>query len=149
MSALLSTFGIDWRLLTAQAVNFVVLAFALTWLLYKPVLKMVRERERVVARGVEDAERASEKLARADAEVSERVSAADKKAEEILRAARARAEAAQDELLKDARARAAAVVTDAHARAKESAAKMLRESEREIARLSLLGAERVLQHKND
>ena len=48
MSALITAFGIDWHLLFANAVNFIVLAALLTWLLYKPVMKMVAEREAVV-----------------------------------------------------------------------------------------------------
>src|SRR3989344_1599152 len=102
MGALFSTFGIDWHLLVAQTANFLILAALLTWLLYKPVLKMVREREQVIARGVEEAEEASRKLAAADTEAG----------------------------------------------AAEEAARARAGSEREIARLAILAAEKVLQKKS-
>ncbi len=145
MPALLSTFGVDWHLLIAQTVNFVILALALTWFLYKPVLRIVRERERVITKGVEDARRASEKLAHADTEASLRVIEADKKAEEILHRARTHAESMRSEMLKEAESSAVSIIADAHSRAKESAAKELRENDRHIARLAVLAAEKVLR----
>ena len=149
MQQLFSAFGIDWRFLAAQAVNFGIVLIALWYFLYQPVLRTLEERRRVVAKGVEDAEHAREKLARADSEAAERVKAADTEAQEIVRAGRMNASLARSELLKEAEIRAAAIATDATARAADAAAKMLRESEREIARLSLLAAEKVLRQKHD
>ncbi|HEX7651095.1 MAG TPA: hypothetical protein VF439_00025 [Candidatus Paceibacterota bacterium] len=144
MNALLSTFGIDWHLFIAQAVNFGVLAIALTYLLYKPVLKMIRDREAIVAKGVEDAEAASVKLAEADTESGERLKAAEQQAAGIVDTARAAASDAKAKLLKEAEARAAQVAADAEARAKEASAKALRESEKEIARLAVLAAAKAM-----
>lgn len=149
MQQLFFAFGIDWRLLIAQAINFGVVLVALWYFLYQPVLRTLEERRRVVAQGVEDAERAREKLAHADSEAAERVGAADTEAQEIVRAARTNADLARSELLREAEIRAAAIATDAAARATDAAAKMLRESEREVARLSLLAAEKVLRQKYD
>ena len=147
MGSLLSTFGIDWHLLLAQGANFLILAALLTWLLYKPVLKMVKERERVVAQGVEDAERATEKLAAADGEGAKRVREADQTATSIMETARQGAEEAKTLATKEAEARALKIVQDAEARAAEASARALRESEKEIARLALLAAEKVVREK--
>ena len=38
MEQLFEAFGIDWKLLLAQAINFGVLFLVLSYLLYKPVL---------------------------------------------------------------------------------------------------------------
>lgn len=145
MSALLETFGIDWHLLTAQVINFVILAVALTWLLYKPVLKMVKERESVVAKGVADAEEAAKRLAHADIEAGERASAAEADAEGIVERARRSAAEERARIVKEAEARSARVAADAEARAKETAAESIRKSEKEIARLALLAAEKVIR----
>jgi F-type H+-transporting ATPase subunit b len=145
MSALFSTFGIDWHLLIAQTVNFVVLLAILSWLLYKPVLKMVDERKRLVVKGVEDAEEAERKLAEADGEAAIRVGSAEKEAEEIVKGARALGAAEKATLLKEAEARAAQVERDAAARAAEDLARAKRESEKDIARLAVLAAEKVLR----
>src|SRR3989338_9910887 len=145
MSALLSTFGIDWQLLFAQGVNFIILATLLTWLLYKPVLRIVKERQEFVAKGVEDAERAAKKLAAADGEARARIGAAEEKAEGVLASAREVAGAERIRIVKEAEERAASIQKDSEARATETAAKALRDSEKEIARLAILAAEKTLR----
>jgi F-type H+-transporting ATPase subunit b len=147
MGALFSTFGIDWHLLLAQTVNFIVLACALTWLLYKPVLKVVKERERVINQGVDDAEEATQRLSHADTEVSSRLSTADKEAGAILEHARLTAGNERTRILKETEQRAVRIASDAEARAQEVTAKALRDSEREVARLAILAAEKVMRAK--
>ncbi len=144
MDALLDAFGIDWKLLIAQAVNFGILIVALYFLLYKPVLKVLEERQQLVAKGVEDAERASQKLAGADTVAAATVEKADKEAAELLATARDSAATERTRLVKEAEARAAAISADAEARSKEASAKMLRESEKEIARLAVLAAAKAM-----
>ena len=147
MSQLLAAFGIDWSLLIAQAVNFGIVLIALWYFLYKPVLAMLHKRQEVVAKGVEDAARAGEKLASADTEASKRVTAADVEADSIVSAAREAGNAEKARLLKEAEARAVAVTKDAEARAVEVAARARRESERDVARLAILAAEKVMRAK--
>jgi len=148
MQALLNAFGINGSLLLAQAVNFGVLLIALTYFLYKPVMKMIEARQKKVAQGVEDAERAAQKLAGADTEASTIVSKAETEADGIVKSARETAGSEKARLIKEAEARSAAIAVDADARAKETAAKALRESEKEVARLAVLAAEKVLRQKS-
>lgn len=145
MESLLDAFGIDWKLLIAQLVNFGVLFVALTYLLYKPVIKTLDERREKIAQGVRDAELAAEKAATADADAATVVKGAESEAEGIVSNARDLAGAEKTRIMKEAEARAAQVAADADARATETAAKALRESEREIARLAVLAAEKVLR----
>jgi vacuolar-type H+-ATPase subunit H len=51
----------------------------------------------------------------------------------------------KNRIVTDAQARAAAIEADADARAKETAAKTLRDSEKEVARLAILAAEKVMR----
>lgn len=144
MQQLFSAFGIDWRLLIAQAVNFGIVLIALRYFLYAPVMRMLEERRSVVAKGVEDAREAAEKLAGADASATERVRAGETEAEEIIKTARAAALANKAQLLSEAEARATQVAKDAEVRAAELAARIRRDSEKDIARLALLAAEKVM-----
>jgi F-type H+-transporting ATPase subunit b len=145
MGALLDAFGIQPQLLLAQAVNFAVLFGALSYLLYKPVLKTLEERRAVVAKGVEDAHAAEVALASAGEKVDHLVHSAETEAEGIVGRARTEAGVEKAKLVKDAEARAAAIAADAEARAQETAAKTLRESEKEIARLAVLAAEKAMR----
>lgn len=144
MDQLFSAFGLNLPLLMAQAVNFGILLVALYFLLYKPTLKTLDERAKKIAQGVDDANKAAEKLAGADKEAATIVGKADKEAGEVLASAREAAGEEKARLVKDAEARAAAIAADAEARAKEASAKMLRESEKEIARLAVLAAGKAM-----
>lgn len=145
MEQLFEAFGIDGKLLLAQLINFGVLFVALTWLLYKPVMKTLDERRSKIAQGVEDAEAASQKLAAADEDASKVLHGAETEAEGIVASARELAGTEKSRIVKEAEARAAQVAADADARAVETAAKALRDSEKEVARLAILAAEKVLR----
>lgn len=148
MQALLDAFGINISLLLAQAVNFGVLLVALWYFLYKPVMKIIAERQEKVAQGVIDAERAAQKLAGADSAAAAVVSKAELVADSIVADAREAATDEKSRIVKEADARAAAIAADADARAKEVAAKALRESEKEVARLAVLAAEKVIREQS-
>ena len=145
MADLLNAFGIKGSLLLAQLVNFGVLFVALSYLLYKPVMKTLDARRAKVAQGVIDADLAAEKLSTADAEASAKVQEAEVEAESIVSSAREEAGSEKSRIVKEAEARAASVAADAEARAKETSAKALRESEKEIARLAILAAEKAMK----
>lgn len=149
MSQLLAAFGIDWSLLLAQAVNFGIVLVALWYFLYKPVMTMLAKRQEVVAKGVEDAARAGDLLAGADTEVLKRMAAADEEANNIVSAAREAGKAEKARMLKEAEVRAVTVTKDAEARAAEVAARARRESERDVARLAILAAEKILKKNYD
>jgi F-type H+-transporting ATPase subunit b len=149
MQQLLSAFGIDWHLLAAQAVNFAIVVIALWYFLYKPVLAMLTKRQEIVAKSVSDAAKVEELFAGADHEAESRVKAADIEAEKIVTLARESANTEKTRLLKEADERAALVAKDADARAVETSARARRESEREVARLSILAAEKILKENYD
>lgn len=126
-------------------VNFAIVLVALWYFLYKPVLRTLEERRRVIAEGVENAARAGEKLAGADQEAANRVKKADLEAEDLMSLARESAGAEKTRLLREAEDRAAAVTKDAEMRAMETTARAQRENEKNIARLVVLAAEKVMK----
>jgi len=91
MNELLTTFGINWKLLLAQGFNFGILLVALWWFLYRPVLDMLSKRQSVIEKGVHDARAAEEQLKKAGEEAGTVVSKASQDAEEIIAVARTRA----------------------------------------------------------
>jgi len=145
MEQFFTAFGIDWRLLLIQGINFGVLLFALWYFLYGPVLKLIDERRERIAESVRVAEAASRRLDEAKVEGEKMVGAASREAEGLVAAARARAGETSAEMLKGAEARADAVLKDASARAEEAQRQALKESEREIARAAMLAAEKILR----
>ena len=147
MTELFAAFGINWKLLLVQAINFSLLLAVLWRFLYTPLLKIIDERRTKIEEGVKTAEEARMKLEAANVESEGIVGDADRKAEGILAAARTQAHEKGGELVKDAEARAKSILADAAARAEEARRQALLSSEREIAKVAMLAAEKILKQK--
>lgn len=145
MEAILTTFGIDWRLLLINVINFGVLLFALWYFLYAPVMAMLEERRTKVAAGVAAAAAAQEELKQTGVQRAKVLSAAGAEADQLLSVARAAAAAKEAEALSAAGRVAAQTVKDAEARAAELKAQAIEESKKEVAKLIVLGMEKVLK----
>ena len=145
MNELLTVFGVNWKLLLAQGINFALLLAVLSYFLYKPVLKMIDERREKIAEGVKTAEAASRSLAEAQKKSDGIVGDASREAETLVKTARARAEEKGAEIVKSAEARAEGVLTDAATRAEEAKRQAMKESEKEITRAAMLAAEKILR----
>jgi len=145
MEPLLAVFGVNWKLLLAQGINFALLLAILSYFLYKPVLRMIDERREKIAEGVRTAERAARSLAEAQKKGDGIVGDASREAEALVKTARARAEEKGAEIVKSAEARAEGVLTDAATRAEEAKRQAMKESEKEITRAAMLAAEKILR----
>jgi F-type H+-transporting ATPase subunit b len=147
MSEFAAAFGLDWKLLIIQALNFGALLAILTYFLYKPLMKLIDERQARIAEGVRMAEAASTRLAEAKAEGDSLVGTASREAEALVAAGRARADEKGSEILKAAEERAQRVLREADAAAEEAKRQAMQESSREIARAAMLAAEKILASK--
>src|SRR3989344_4665432 len=87
MSDLLTVFGINWKLLIVQAINFGLLMVLLWYFLYTPVLRLVDERRKKIAEGVKNADDAAEALAASETEGNALLADAALRAEETKRQA--------------------------------------------------------------
>ncbi len=148
MSDLFAVFGVNWKLLLIQAFNFGALLIVLSYFLYKPILRIIDERQKKIAEGVRVAEAAEGKLAEAKEKSQEMVGAAAREAEGLVASARHRASESAAEMVKAAEARAAATLKDAADRAEEAKRLTIKESEKEIARAAMLAAEKVMRQRS-
>jgi len=148
MSELFAAFGLNWKLLLIQALNFSILLLVLWRFLYIPVLKMIEERRERIADGIQKAEAADRKLMDADTEGKGIVASASKDAEGIVAGARSRAESQADEITEKAQERADQMIADASMRAEEARRQALAAGEKEIARAAMLAAEKILKQKH-
>ena len=145
MGQFLTAFGIDWRLLLINVINFGVLLAALYYFLYGPLLKVLEERRAKVNKGVADADAASAKLADIKREESAMLSKAGAEADEVLARARKAAEEKGSAMLAQSQAAAAAALKEAEAQAAALKAEAIEESKKEVAKLVVLGLERAMQ----
>lgn len=145
MDAIFTTFGIDWHLLLINAVNFGLLLLGLWYFVYGPVMRMLDERRKVVADGVEAANKAQAELAEVQAARGEKLATAGKEADKIVAAARSAGTAREREIVAAGEANAAQIIADGKREADELKAKALQESKAEVAKLIVLGVEKALQ----
>lgn len=145
MGALFSTFGINASLLLIQAVNFGVTLLVLWYFLYTPILKVIRERKEKVAKGVADAEAAGRSKAEIEASRSGILSAAEKEAEGVVERAVEEGKGERAAIVKNAQERSEALLLDARAQADEAKRRALADSEKDIARMAVLAAEKILK----
>ncbi len=147
MEEIASVFGLNWKLLIIQAVNFGVLLLVLRYFLYKPVLKMLDERREKVEKGVKDAEAAGVRIQEIEGERDGVLTDASNKAGEILETSKTRAQEQASQIATDANARAETILESANLRSEELKEQALRESKAEIGKAAILAAEVILRDK--
>ena len=144
MESLLSVFGVDWKLLVAQTINFLILFGGLSYLLYRPVMKMLADRQAAIAKGVKDAEAAALAARETEAAGSGIITEANKNAEAIVSRAETEGKKERAEIVHAAQERSDALLAEARAQATELERQALLKSEKEIARTAILAAEKNL-----
>src|SRR3989338_10590859 len=84
MEKILDVFGIDWRLLVINAINFGILLLALRYFLYRPIMDMLEKRREKGAEGDKNAELAERELQETEAARVVVLSKAGKEADSLL-----------------------------------------------------------------
>ncbi len=148
MSQIFGIFGIDWRLLIINAVNFALVIGVLWYFLYVPIMRMLEARRQKVVQGVEDAQAAAQERAQIEASRGGVLAAAGVEADALMVAARAAAVARERELIRAGEAAATVALNDAKLEALELKERALQESRQELAKLIVLGVEKTLRQSS-
>jgi F-type H+-transporting ATPase subunit b len=145
----LANLGIDWKLLLAQVVNFVVVLLVLKRFAYQPMLKLLDERTAKIEKGLVDAESAARKLS--EMEMKEKAVLADARTEAKRILADASEAAAKRDAVKmaETEVRVKKLLEESENKIVEDRKKMLEEAKRELAGTVLLAVEKVLSEKMD
>ena len=110
---ILKNFGFEPVFFVAQIINFLILAAIFKKYLYKPVLKMLRDRENKIAQGLRDAESATKALTDADERKDEIIREAAIAAEKIIEETKKSAENLRETLTATAKQEADKIVRGA------------------------------------
>lgn len=144
MEEIIKVFGIDWKLIAVQMVNFGVLMFILWHVLYNPVVRVVEKRRAQIIQGVADAERASKALRDADAKKGEILTMAILEGERLIAEARATAKRNEVALMNIAHEKQERILAEASLKAEEMHRRAIQEAREEVARMVVLGVEKTL-----
>lgn len=147
MDQLFEAFGIDWRLLLINAINFGILLGGLSYFLYKPLTCALEERREKMAKGVADAHEAERKLAEIEDARGEMLAKAGQEADTIVSEARDAGAKKAKEIVGAAEGSAQRVLSDAQAQASEMKREAIAESKEEVARMIVLGIEKLAREQ--
>lgn len=98
-NALLFQLGIDWKLFLSQMVNFFILLAVLTFFVYKPLIKIIKQRTAKIKEGLDKAEEADVRLKEIDVIGAGKIKEAEQKGIEIIKATEVKAKALDKEIL--------------------------------------------------
>lgn len=147
MEQIVSVFGVNWKLVLIQMVNFGLLLAILYRFLYKPVLGMIDERREKIANAIRKADQMESDFGEAELKKAELIREATQKGDAIIDAAKKHAEVEEHNLIKDAHRKVAHLLNEAERRAARERETILEEAEREVARMAVLAAEKVLRKR--
>ncbi len=148
MEELAKVFGVDWKLLLVQLINFGILLFILQRFFYKPLLKMIDDRKAIVEKGVGDAQEAKVALEKAGEESSLIVDGAKKEARDYLNTTKNDAALIKEKIMADVEKEKERVLKEATIAAKRMEEEAILKSKESISKMAVLAAEKILKEKH-
>jgi F-type H+-transporting ATPase subunit b len=145
----LKSLGINLPSLVAQIINFTILLVVLYLLAYKPLLKYLDERRRRIQEGLEAAEQAKERLARAQEDVETQLERARQEGQALIGQAQQVAARVQEDAHQQARTDAEALLTRARGEIQLERDSAIAHLRREFADLTITAAEKVINQSLD
>jgi F-type H+-transporting ATPase subunit b len=130
-----------------QIVNFSVVVGALTYLLYKPVLKIFEERSIRIAEGQKAAAEAIEQRDAVDTMRADVRKQLKKEKAEVLEAATKEAEAQRAQILSEARDQAAALIEEAKEQWEEERNRQMHDMREQMIDAVIATTEKVIESK--
>jgi len=141
--------GINIPGLLGQIINFGLLLLLLYFLGYRPIMRMLKERQRRIEEGIRFADEAKKNAERAEEEFKKRLDEAGRKAREIIESATKRGEALREEIVAKAKEEAEALLERAREEIRREREEAIERIRKEFVDLSILAAEKVIKRSLD
>lgn len=137
---------LDINILTAifTLANTVALFLVLKKFLFKPVLKMIEDRQLEIDTMYTDADAARQSAAALEQEYQQKLSAATQTSEKLVRDAVARGKDREEQIIRQANADAAAIMDKASADIAQEKKKAINDAKDEISAMAMAIAEKVV-----
>ena len=141
---IVETFGIDWPMLIAQAINFLIVAFVIWKFAFKNILSTIKDREKQIADSLRNADKIKLELEETEKQQQETLQEASLEAKKTISIAQEQAKAFIEEQKEDARRQAEEIISKAKLAMEQERERVLREAREEIASLVVLTTSKVL-----
>ena len=132
-----------------QLLNLVALILVLKLILYKPMLKLLAEREKKIKDGVENAEKAEVSLREAHTTRADMMKTAKVETQSLLEKARKDGEGVKNSMVTEAQEQAKKIMDNGHKVLELEKVKMMEELKMKAVGLVVATAEKVIREKMD
>ncbi len=141
--------GINLPLLIAFMVNFIILFALLSIFLYRPVLKILDERQAKIKESMDLAEQIRQQAARSQEEIKAQLEAARKEGQDIVAQATQIGERLKAEAKESAQQEAESLISKARTEIQRERDRAIEELRSEFADIAILAAEKVIKETID
>lgn len=149
MQSIISTFHIDWKIIIAQAINFIIVFVVLYIFALKPLSKLMKERSEKIAKGIDDAKTNEKLLEETRAEYESALVKARNEANKIFQDGKKEAEIKKTQMLEDAKKEVSLTIENGKKMLENEKVKMVEEAKKEIVALAMVTAEKLIAEKID
>ncbi len=147
MEALISTFHIDWKLMIAQIINFILVFLALYLLAAKPLKKLIEERTEEITTGILNGKKNKEVLENTKKEYESVLASARNEANVIFQDGKKEALAKKTEMLEQAKSDVATMIENGKKTLEAEKAKMMNDIKKEVAAMVIQTTEKLIGSK--
>lgn len=130
-----------------QALNLLILLFALHFIIFKPILKLLDERAKKIQEGLENADKAKKELEETTMIRKDMIKSAQVESQEMIEKGRKAGEEVKATIIQDAHKEAAMIIEKAQKVAEAEKANAMKELREEAAHIVLKATEKFLREK--
>lgn len=145
----LSSLGINGQLFIFQLINFAIVAVILWFLILKPLLKKMGERQKMIDDSLDNAKKVQDNLTRSERDYQSRIDDAKVAANKILEQASSEAEKVADGMKEKAKKEIELVVEQAKRNIRIEKDEMIRGLKTDTASLIVAAVEKIINEKLD
>jgi len=144
---LLESFGINFKLLLSQVVNFFILLLILYKLVYKPLINLLDQRQKTIKESLEKADQIKQKEADLETREKEIVVKAKEEAYKIIQTAKEEGDKIRAEAHNKAKEESKILIDKTQETLKKEKEMMLDELKGDVADLAVLVSKQVIQRE--
>lgn len=144
MGAFEELLGVNFFNALFTLANTLAIFFVAKKFLYKPVMKMIRDRQQEIDEMYDSADKAKESATALEAEYAQKLSAANETSERLVKEAVARGQHREEEIVRQANREAAAIREKAEADIAQEKKKAINDAKDEISEIAMAIAGKVV-----
>ena len=144
---IISQFGIDYPLLIAQCINFIIVASAIWFFAFKKILSTIKDREKQIADSLKNADKIKLELEQTQQKQQDTLNEASMEAKKTVSVAQEQAKSLLEAQKEEAQQEAEAIIAKAKSAMELERQNVLNDARQEIASLVILATSRVLDRE--